>query len=296
MSKSLNVYTHAGRFHADEVLAFTILKMSHPNAVVRRLVDITDIPDDGIVIDIGREYNAEKLRFDHHQEFITRSNGYPLASAGLIWRHFGMHVLQHNFNLPSDSIPFVSKYVDENFIQGIDANDTDNQYHVSAHCSAGEVQVMTLPGIIRSMNHQDVNDHEQQGRLFEMAAKFITSILMHRIGAGMAVFNARMSINKANTLFKGKVIVLRENIAWGRIIDEVFPDAVYVIEPSSHPGSLYSMTAVQKDPKSREVKIPIERPEGYEGFIHQGKWIAGANDPYVLISLAKHNINRHYGE
>lgn len=72
-----------------------------------------------------------------------------------------------------------------------------------------------------------------------------------------------------------------------------FPEGVlYVIEPSNHPGSKFSMTAVAKKEGSRDVKVPIKRSPDFKEFIHEGKWIAGSNSVRKLIQLAYYNIKK----
>ena len=63
----MKVFTHGGVFHADEVLAIATIQHITGNSceVVRGF----QVPEnwDGLVLDIGREYNPEKGLFDHHQ-------------------------------------------------------------------------------------------------------------------------------------------------------------------------------------------------------------------------------------
>ena len=78
-----NGFTHAGKFHADDVFATALLQILRPD------IKITlgfVVPDgfDGIVYDVG--YGM----FDHHQEPREyRANGVPYAAFGLLWRVLG---------------------------------------------------------------------------------------------------------------------------------------------------------------------------------------------------------------
>jgi uncharacterized UPF0160 family protein len=62
--------THSGTFHCDEVLACTMLlyteKFANPLIVRTRDTDVLNKLD--LLADVGAEYNAETLRFDHHQK------------------------------------------------------------------------------------------------------------------------------------------------------------------------------------------------------------------------------------
>ena len=82
-------YTHAGRFHADDVFSTAFLKILNPELKVQRVIDLPEKIDytDTIVYDIGRG------RFDHHQpDSRVRDNGVPFAAFGLLWERFGMMI------------------------------------------------------------------------------------------------------------------------------------------------------------------------------------------------------------
>ena len=85
-------------------------------------------------------YNPASGDFDHHQREFTlvRNNSIPYASAGLIWKHFGMNLV------PSESV-FHS--IDREIIQPIDANDTG----VSIY-EAKIIQPYTLDKVIADFN------------------------------------------------------------------------------------------------------------------------------------------------
>ena len=72
--------THAGVFHADEVLATAILERAFGDIEVLRVIAVPDcLPEGAIVYDIGGG------PLDHHQQDGNgcRVNGIPYASSGL---------------------------------------------------------------------------------------------------------------------------------------------------------------------------------------------------------------------
>lgn len=287
--KEIKYYTHAGRFHCDEITAYVILSLIYPDVTLIRLTDISTIPDDGVVGDIGRNYDPKLKHFDHHQGFLTRKDTYPYATAGLVWKHYGNAVISKylEVDIVTKHGEQIWKYVDENFIKAIDANDSDNAYKVSAECSAGNVNVLTLPKIVTMFNDKEVNNHPSQQTNFLGAAHLIGKLLLNYIDKGANEVLAREKFD-ALSIIQGSICVLIENIPWYSIIHER-PEINFVIEPSSHPGSKYSLTAVPKEFGSREVKCPLERPEWFKDFIHQGKWIAGSDSLQMLSKLAKYN-------
>jgi uncharacterized UPF0160 family protein len=291
----MNYYTHAGRFHADEITGYAITAIAGVCDKFVRLTNINDLPEDGIISDIGGVHNPLENRFDHHQGYLTRPNGYPYASAGLLWAEFGWQAVisvlrEHRYR--RNYAPEIVDEVDKFFIQPIDANDSDNQYNVTAQCSAGSVEVMTLPAIVAMFNSEDVNDHESQNARFNMMVLLIKSILEKQIISAMRRILDEVRIDEIIHV-DGCVAVLSENLRWRKKIREDYPEINFVILPSSHPGSAYSMIAVEKEEGKREVRIPIERPKFFTEFIHQGKWIAGSNSIEELIELGNWNAERY---
>ena len=69
-----NGFTHAGKFHADDVFATALLQILRPDIKITRGFTVPD-DFDGIVYDIGFGM------FDHHQEPREyRANGVPYAA------------------------------------------------------------------------------------------------------------------------------------------------------------------------------------------------------------------------
>ena len=80
--------THAGRFHADDVFSTALLRILNPQIQVQR---VPQLPEGfaGLAFDIGWG------EFDHHQQGApVRENGVPYAAFGLLWRRFGLQLLE----------------------------------------------------------------------------------------------------------------------------------------------------------------------------------------------------------
>lgn len=126
---------HSGSFHADEVLATLLLKY-HPKytkSVVIRSRNNEILNKCDVVCDVGGEYNADKLRFDHHmKEFNTyydEDTKIKCSSAGLIYKHFAKEILTNIMEaygwLDQNSM-FMDKIISKlyrNFILAVDAAD-----------------------------------------------------------------------------------------------------------------------------------------------------------------------------
>lgn len=104
-------FTHAGKFHADDVFASALLLHLNPDMEIRRG---NQVPEEfeGIVYDIGRG------QYDHHQrDSRVRENGVPFAAFGLLWEELGPHILGEE----------LAARFDEEFVQPLDLNDNTGE-------------------------------------------------------------------------------------------------------------------------------------------------------------------------
>ncbi|KAF8755255.1 Metal-dependent protein hydrolase [Rhizoctonia solani] len=87
--------THNGTFHCDEALAVFLLRHTkeYADASVKRTRDPKILETCDIVVDVGAEYDPERLLFDHHQRGFTEvfGNGFKtkLSSAELWLKLYG---------------------------------------------------------------------------------------------------------------------------------------------------------------------------------------------------------------
>lgn len=93
------VLTHHGKFHMDELLALCILLhgplYDKKEVVIIRNRDSAYIEYADYVLDVGKIYDPDKNRFDHHQvNFdITYPDGTNYATAGLVFMKYGELVI-----------------------------------------------------------------------------------------------------------------------------------------------------------------------------------------------------------
>lgn len=95
------ICTHHGTFHADEVMACTMLKClpAYVGMPILRSRNQAEIEKAAIVVDVGGTHEPEKHRFDHHQNTFkdTYSEAYPgikLSSAGLVYKQFAPQIVE----------------------------------------------------------------------------------------------------------------------------------------------------------------------------------------------------------
>lgn len=77
----LTVATHSGAFHADDVLAFGLIRsFLDPDAALVRSRDAARLEQADVVFDVGGRFDPTTRRFDHHQQAYEG----PLSSAGMV--------------------------------------------------------------------------------------------------------------------------------------------------------------------------------------------------------------------
>ena len=80
---AVEVATHSGPFHADDVMAWALIRCFYDaNATIVRTRDADRLARADIVVDVGAVYDPDTRRFDHHQSTYEG----PLSSAGMVLR------------------------------------------------------------------------------------------------------------------------------------------------------------------------------------------------------------------
>ena len=290
-------YTHRGTNHEDEQVGCAISELAGRTLAFKRVSSFDEVEDDGVVADIFRIYNPEKEHYDHHQDFLTREDGYPYASAGLMWKHYGRNAIKNIIaeDLSDKWIEEIHKMVDENFIKGVDACDADPDYQLNASCSAGPVKVLSTAAMTILMNEDDT-DSEQQEEMFE------TNVVNYKRLLKKLILNAHGFLKDKERFYQEIVIdngvaIFENSIRWKKLVYEhnkAKENKIYfVIMPSLRPENKYVMFSVPIYPGSRKLIYPIERPDWFSGFIHNGKWIAGGDSLDNLFDLADYSYEQN---
>lgn len=127
--------THSGTFQADEALGvFLLRQLKRWSAVpLVRTRDLEKLKPLEIVIDVGGEYEHDRLRYDHHQRGFDETFGgasgrwkTKLSACGLVYKHYGREVLaalHPQLGASTDKLEWVFERVYIDFIQGLDAID-----------------------------------------------------------------------------------------------------------------------------------------------------------------------------
>lgn len=124
------IATHNGKFHADEVFAFSLLRNldRFKSSELIRTRDPELLKTADIVLDVGGVYDPANHRYDHHQPEFKDSFSSQfktlLSSAGLVYKHFGKEIIAARAaHLSPEQVDALYVHVYESFVEPFDAND-----------------------------------------------------------------------------------------------------------------------------------------------------------------------------
>lgn len=178
MDQKETIVTHDGRFHGDEVVAYSILHELFPKYELIRTRKEDIIRSGTIVIDVGSIYDPDKLRFDHHQEDcnLTFGNDYtiPMSSAGMIYKHYGKQYLASILNKEISDISegFIND-IYKNIFLAIDAHDNGIRHYIKKML----FHPLDISTSIAKMNYTNTNKRDQQLIQFMTAARIMSELI-----------------------------------------------------------------------------------------------------------------------
>src|SRR4051794_26737322 len=185
----MQVATHPGNFHADDVFAIAVLQLVHGELEVVRTRDPELQAAAEVRVDVGGRHDPATGDFDHHQKGGAgeRENGIRYASFGLVWRAYGERVAGSAAAAAS---------IDERLVQGVDANDTGQTI---AQALIGDIRAMSVSGVIAARNPSwdEELTPEQEDARFAEAVALATGILEREIAGAAAFERARQLVADA---------------------------------------------------------------------------------------------------
>ncbi len=294
--------THNQGFHADDVMAYAILKevltKRGETWTMVRTRDQAVIDDADIAFDIGNSYNPAMDRYDHHQKDRAgaRPNGILYASAGLIWNHFGRELCSNES---------VWQSIDRSLISEIDAIDSGQNYvgellfKDTGYSSMGMHIANFEPGMFETKTPEILMQS------FEEASEFARGILRRMISSTESLEQAFQEASKVYEASSDKqVIVFEKNYerpTWKRMAQ--FPEPVYIVYPNSA-SSQWKVECVPKGPTTMESRKLF--PEFWRGlrdeefartsgandgeFCHPSGFLLGTGSRKTAIELAKKSL------
>ena len=260
----MNLITHSGIFHADDVFATALLKLFFGNECnVVRTTDPEKIKmwsqrPDAIVYDIGLG------QYDHHQaNKEVRDNGIPYAAFGLLWKEYGKAVAEQV--LLEDNWDKFCVSIENTLVIPIDA--TDNGIQVKTD---QEFNLYTISSAISSFNVSWDEDLEAfdsvrtENEQFMKAVNFAYNVLINVISKTISKIKAEDRVKQHLDNARNGIMEMDIYLPWQDIVlNNEDPENLvnFVIFPSQRGG--FNVQAVPVELGSFETRIPF--PEAIRG-------------------------------
>ncbi|MFA7216949.1 MAG: MYG1 family protein [Candidatus Paceibacterota bacterium] len=290
MSSPVKIITHDSSFHSDDVFAVAtlVLMLGDTKYEITRTRDKDLIEKADYVVDVGEVYDADKNRFDHHQEGRAgqRDNGVPYASFGLVWKKFGEKVCGSKD---------VADKIDLLLVQSIDAGDNGFSYFES------KIEGL-YPYSIRHIINARVPTWKENEDV-DKAFFDILDLAIDILGREIKIQNDK---REGFFLVKGffnkfednRILVLEDKLPWEEAVSEN-KEIIFVVVPKTN-GSWSVETARDNinnfvDRKSLPKEWGGKRAEDLISitgvpdavFCHTGLFVAFAKSKEGAIALAK---------
>lgn len=295
--------THSGGFHADELLSSVILSRLYPEAKIVRSRDPEWItPGEGkIIYDVGRDYVADEMIFDHHQRpSPLREDEQPYSSFGLVWKHFGEDYLRAS-GVPEDDIETIWKSFDKGFVLPIDLMDNGvvNPSVAGPHFSS-----LTLPVLLESLkpvfdNRTPGADDEAFAEALIVARAFVEASIKNKAAKRRAESIVMKAIEDAG---EGRVLELPMGMPFRPAVERAGADhLLFVIAPRDTDWSL-SGIRVGGDTFEQRADLPaawagltdeaLEEASGVKGakFCHNALFLAIADSREAILEMANRAV------
>lgn len=288
------VVTHSGNFHTDEVFAVAALRMALgvPCKVVRTR-DEEVIARADYVVDVGKVYEPESGRFDHHQEggAGVRENGVPYSSFGLVWKHFGARLCG------SDA---AAERVERQLVMPVDAG--DNGMNIFNVCVDGVAPYLlhNVTAAFRPTWREARGSDDGYFEMLSLAELILRREIRHAVDA---VEGERFVLDAYRVASDKRIIVLEDHYPWEEVLSK-FPEPLYVVKPDRQNGGAWKVRAVRDNPCGFENRKDL--PETWAGkcgdelaaitgvggalFCHNKRFIAVASSKDAALALAKQAV------
>lgn len=299
--KKINICTHDGNFHADDVFACAVVvmwaKKKGKKIKITRTRDKNLIDRAHIVIDVGGIYNEKLNRFDHHQnDFnLKRENKIPYASFGLVWKKYAKSICDNNEIL---------NMIEKKLVLPIDA--FDNGFSITKNIYDDIYEYNLVRDMVRLFrNTWDEGNKNTDKRFYEFLL-IAVKILEREIELGESLIKGEKEVLKSiENQGEPEILILDKYLPWERIVSD-FRNIFIVVYPDSI-GNGWCVEAVKSnlaDFESDRVYFPpswggkindeLVKESGVVDalFCHRGLFFAVAKTKEGALGLAKKSIKR----
>ena len=303
-NKKIRIITHSGTFHADEIFAIATLKIFlkqkykenffKPKFEIIRTRDLTLIREGNFVLDVGDEYNPEKLIFDHHQigGAGKRENGIPYATFGLIWKEYGAKICGSRE---------ISNEIDKKIVQPMDALDNGENLYDLKDPRVAPYLLWDLMSTYNFLSQMNGNDPMQS---FLKMIDLAEDVLLKEIRRVVVQEKQKEKILEIYNKAEDKRLLVFNEDYDEYVIDKTlrkFEEPLFIIKPNSGENIEWKLKVIEKSLNSFEAKkdLPLEwagkRDEELQKitgvsdaiFCHNKRFIAVAGSKEGALKLAK---------
>jgi len=216
---TLNVVTHDGLFHSDDVFSIALLKLFHKDINVVRTRNKETLKnaikdEKTYVLDAGGIFDPEKLNFDHHAESPE-----DMATISLLFQHLFP-------DLKNDRIMTI---VYDRLIRGI--NDWD------LGIADRSAYPLYLPQLITAFNRFGTTEQDIQ---FLKAVEFAYTVLSNEMNTAKEIARSKDIWDKRE-LLNGNTALLHEHCAFWRTITKNEKDIKYILQPDNDNWQIVSI-------------------------------------------------------
>ncbi len=284
----IKIATHSGFYHADELFAVATLKVIFEKE--NKQVEIIRTRDKDLAftcdycIDVGREYNVSKNRYDHHQvdESLTRENGIPYAAFGLIWKHFGDRLV---------SSKDIFNVIEQKIVQPIDA--MDNAVTLSTKNFEGINEYNIASAIYALSQYHGASKLNES---FFDCLSICEQILVGEINQAEDKQKSKQIVLEAiKDQREPKILILDNYHSWKEIVLS-YPNILFVLYPDVNTSNWYLQPA--RNSKEDFGDYRINFPNTWLGKEHQElALISGVEDAvfchksgYLAVAKSKDGV------
>ncbi len=319
MYSKLNLYTHDGLFHADEVFATAMLSLMAEEINVVRGGDL-DIPQSGnwIVYDIGGG------ALDHHTPENKENNGnhpgtvVPYAACGLVWKKYYEEILEA-IDCPEQYYEKVYQRIESTLVLGIDASDNGINTigdilkpltipdEIKKDLVAQSRMAFTVSQLIKDFNPTWDSDRDYYDAFMD-AVSFAKDVLLNRLDSIISALDARDYVLQCIHYSSGHIMVMDpfapwEGVLYSQSFDPKAEDIWYVVSPALRGGwNIQCALSDSDDRTSYRHPLPtswyglrheeLQKESGFATatFCHPSGFLAGCATQEDAFAMAQYAV------
>ncbi|MDO8482627.1 MAG: MYG1 family protein [bacterium] len=293
MSKKVVIATHNGMFHSDDVFAVAallfLLETTPAITTIVRTRDEDLIRKADFVVDVGAVYDADKNRFDHHQEGGAgeRDNKIKYAAFGLVWKKYGVQVTGSEA---------VAMNVERNLVIPVDAGDNGMDIYKKTFA---DVSPYCVDDFIHNLRPTWQEGMDSLDTKFLEAVAVAGQVLKREVAHAKAQADAEVLVRKSYDGSSDKRLIVLDAFYPHEKTLGMYPEPLFVVFP--RPDGSWNIKAIRDDSSSfknrkdlpldwagkRDIELAAITGVPDAFFCHNGRFMAAAKSKEGALALAE---------